>query len=162
MFAVGDIVIYKQSGVCSIDGIDEMDIMGTSDLYYTLKPLYGTGTLYIPVNTKEYFRKIITSDEAESWVEKFSGIESNLCPDKRIGAQKEFYNKILQSHDFSELIALIKGLYSKRKLQKGKKNLTATEEGVLSSAETIVYQELATALAVEIGEVKSKVLKTCS
>ena len=68
MFRVGDYVIYENSGVCKIEAIGFLDVVGMAKdrEYYTLRPEYMKGnTIFNPVdNERVMMRTSISREEA--------------------------------------------------------------------------------------------------
>ena len=66
MFAVGDLVVYGGEGVCRVEKIGPSELRGADKekLYYTLLPLYRTGQVLTPVDTRVLMRPILTEQEA--------------------------------------------------------------------------------------------------
>lgn len=154
MYQVGDTIIYGQTGVCTIEDIGHPSGVESKKLYYTLKPYSNQGMIYVPVDTANYLRKIISPKEAENLIRHIPEIPDYVCADSRAMAQKEFYSKALHSHDFTVLIGVIKGLYhkSQRNLER-KKPLSSTETYFMKLAENCVHQEFAVSLGVKVEQV---------
>ena len=72
MFAVGDLVVYGGEGVCRVEKIGPSDLRGAdkAKLYYTLLPLYRTGQVLTPVDTRVLMRPILTEEEALALVDR--------------------------------------------------------------------------------------------
>ena len=68
MFQKGEYVIYGNNGICCIKeiGIPVGTPMGRSGKeYYMLAPVFGSGTIYAPLDTKVFMRPILTKAQAE-------------------------------------------------------------------------------------------------
>ena len=54
MYPVGSLLVYGRNGVCRVREIatKARQWRGPERLYYTLKPLYTTETIIIPVDTR--------------------------------------------------------------------------------------------------------------
>lgn len=53
MYQPGDMIIYNTEGVCRVESIGPSTIPGSNPdkMYYTLKPLYRDGSVFIPKDT---------------------------------------------------------------------------------------------------------------
>ena len=64
MYQIGQYIIYGSTGVCKVESLVEKSPHG---LYYVLKPLYESGTIYTPAeHPKVFMRPVISRDEAEA------------------------------------------------------------------------------------------------
>lgn len=68
MFKKGTLLIYDTAGVCRVEDVGMPEGLPVSDKkkqYYKLAPVFGVGTIYIPVDTKVFMRPVISKQEAE-------------------------------------------------------------------------------------------------
>ena len=72
MFEVGSYIIYGKSGVCKVKAVGEPQLSGidTEKLYYTLEPVYGSETIFIPIDAKVPMRPILGREEAQELLEQ--------------------------------------------------------------------------------------------
>ncbi len=158
MYKVGELVIYSGEGVCRIEEIGVPDVRGAAGerTYYTLQPIYRTGRIYSPVDSKAFMRPVITREEAEALIVDIPSAEAEICDNRNIRFLSEHYQERLQRHDCMELVKLIKAVYKKRQLaaEKGKK-LGQIDERFMKRAEDMLYGELAVALGIGKHEVES-------
>ena len=73
MFQKDDYVIYGNSGICRVEDVgvpENYPIVRAGRLYYTLVQVFGSGTIYAPVDTQVYMRNILTKQEAETLIEQ--------------------------------------------------------------------------------------------
>ena len=70
VFAIGDLVVYGGEGVCRVESIGRSVISCADPTreYYTLAPLYHTGQVITPVDTRVLMRPIMTAQEAETFI----------------------------------------------------------------------------------------------
>ena len=71
MYQKGEYVIYGNNGICKVEEIGIP--MGTpmennGKEYYTLSPVFGTGNIYVPLDTKVFMRPILTKEQAEALI----------------------------------------------------------------------------------------------
>ena len=123
-------------------------------LYYKLSPVYGRGSIFIPVDTKLFMRPVITKTEALNLISKIPEIEIedlNNCSQKQL---TERYQSSLFSHNCEDLIQLIKTVYlkSKKQMEQGKKP-SQTDQRYMKRAEELLNGELAIALDIAYDDV---------
>ncbi|MBQ4100463.1 MAG: CarD family transcriptional regulator [Oscillospiraceae bacterium] len=149
MFAVDDIVIYGNTGVCKVLKVDTLDMNGVdkSRLYYYLKPLFATGTIYAPVDAKTFMRHIITKEEVDKTIALIPQIKATPVIERNIQTLAEEYNKSFESHDCIDLIRLVMSIYTKKNLlESGGKKFGQTDERFMKRAEDLLYSEFAVVL----------------
>ena len=67
MYQAGDYIVYGTSGVCRVDEIKPSPFEGEEGRqYYTLTPVTGTETIYIPVDSPVFTRPVISKEKAAS------------------------------------------------------------------------------------------------
>ena len=66
MFSVGSLIVYSGTGVCRVESVGPppFDPRCKTE-YYTLTPLRGSGTIYVPVNSKVFMRPILSRQAAQ-------------------------------------------------------------------------------------------------
>ena len=158
MFQKGELVIYGNNGICRIDeiGVPNLPMAASGALYYTLTPLFSSGVIYTPVDTKIFMRPILTKTQAEQLIDQIPEIqeESISIQDTRILIEK--YKGILNTHQCEDLIRLIKTIYTKEKLmqEKGKK-LAKTEQDYSKLAKELLHREFSLALDIPYEEISN-------
>lgn len=158
MFQVGDIVIYGHHGVCEIVEIGtlKMPMADREKLYYTLKPVYRTGSsVYAAVdNRKIVMRLVISKEEANELIDRIPQIETVWIVNEK--AREVQFKEALQTCDPVELVKVIKTLYMRKqqRLESGKK-VTVVDEKYFRQAEEKLYEELAYALDMKKSEMGS-------
>ena len=160
MFQTGDLIIYGSTGVCEVTGIQPSKFPGEEGLYYTLSPRYSSETIYIPVDSPVFMRRVISREQAETLIGQIPEVqESATHSDHRQMAEQ--YEASLKTHDCSELLRIIKTAYLKtrRSVQSGRKP-GQTDQRYLKRAETQLYGELAVALGIQPDEVKGYIEKS--
>lgn len=152
MYAVGDKIIYGGSGVCTIVEICTPNFSRAEwgKKYYKLRPVYGSETIYAPMDTKAFMRPVMTRAEAESLVARIPEIEEKVCVSHSTTLLRQQYEEFFQDHNCENYIRLVKGVYSKG--QSGKK-LGQTDQRYMKRAEDVLHGELAVALEITPDEV---------
>ena len=163
MYQTNDYIIYGSTGVCKIEEICTPDFareLGIDKLYYRISPVYRSETIYVPVDTKNFIRPVLTKEEAEDLIAKMPEIrESDVqVSDHRVLAEK--YKLSIKSHECEDLIRLIKTVYfrSQEMINAGKKP-GQTDIQYMKQAEDLLYGEFAIALGIGIKEVKDYITK---
>jgi len=80
MFTAGELVVYGGEGVCRVEKIGPSAIPGAdkTKLYYTLLPLYRTGQVLTPVDTRVLMRPVLSREEAQLLVEQLKMVVLQL------------------------------------------------------------------------------------
>ena len=70
MFAVGDLIVYSETGVCRVEqiGPPPFDPKAKRE-YYTLSPMNCRETIYVPVDTQVFMRPILSRAAAEELID---------------------------------------------------------------------------------------------
>lgn len=152
VYAVGEKIIYGGNGVCVVTEICTPNFSRESRgvLYYKLRPVGSSETIYVPVNSKAYMRSVMTRSEAERLIARMPVIEETVCASASITALRQQYEEFFRDHDCEGYVRLMKGVHSKG--QSGKR-LGQTDQRYLKRAEALLYGELAAALDVPVAEV---------
>ncbi len=149
MFSTGELIIYGSSGVYRVIDTGNISIKGCENrLYYTLEPVYGSGTSYVPVDTNVFMRRIMTADEANGLIDSIPNISGESFNSHSPRAIKEHYSASMKSHDSTVLIGMIKELWEKSK-RVGISKMSRIEQQYMEQAEDLVYGELAVSLGIE-------------
>lgn len=157
MFKIDDLILYGNTGVCRVVDISTKDIPGVSKnrLYYTLKPLYQTGTIYTPIDNKKVFmRPIISRQEAQQLISSIPEIDAQAFHSPVLSELTAHYERSIQSYDCVELAKLTKSLYiKKREMAEQKRKFGAIDDRFMKRAEDLLFGELAAALGIAREEV---------
>ena len=71
MYQKGEYIIYGNTGVCRVEDVavpDNIPIKEKGALYYKLSPVYGVGSIYIPVDTEVFMRPVLTKAQANELI----------------------------------------------------------------------------------------------
>lgn len=159
MYTAGDKIIYGGSGVCTVLEVCTPNFSREERgrQYYKLCPVYGTETIYAPVDTRTFMRPVMTKEEAEALIARIPEIDECVCTSHSITMLRQQYEEFFRSHDCETYIQLVKGIYSKGAA--GKK-LGQTDQRYMKRAEDVLYGELAVALGIAPAEVPGYIEKT--
>lgn len=155
-FAIGDLIIYGETGVCRVEDILEKEFLDGSKECYKLMPVYSSCAIFTPTdNSNVRIRPIVTKSEADEVVNTFRTIDPEIQTASSPRELSEKYDKIIKLHDCNALVELIVSIYKKRDmLVSQKKKLSAIDERFLKKAEDLLFGELAAALNIEKFNVK--------
>ena len=149
MYKAGDLIIYNGEGVCRIESVGVIDLVGIAKdkLYYTIQPLYRTGKIFVPVDTTVFMRPIISRQQADALIRRIPDIDAKVYENRNLRMLNEHYQALLHSHNCEDMLQLIKSVYLKRKdcISAGKKP-GLVDDRYMMRAEDILYGELAAAL----------------
>lgn len=163
MFQIGDTVVCGSNGVCQVEEIGPLAMMGKASAgkkYYTLKPYFDNkGRIYLPVDSdKVTMRPTLTADEVNKLIDELDELEQVWIYDEK--KREAEYKDAVNSSDPRKLIRIIKTMYYRRKsrIESGKKS-TAIDERYFRVAEARLYEEMALALDIDRDEAKARIRK---
>lgn len=163
MFEKGSLLIYDTVGVCRVEDIGIPSGIPVSDKekkYYKLAPVFGSGTIYIPEDTKVFMRPVITKEEAELLLAKIPEIREDICDTRNQKVLEDHYKASLQSHECEDLIQLIKTVYLKKQnLEKSGKKTGKTDQQYMKRAQSLLHEELSIALGIPVEEVEDYITR---
>ena len=154
MFSVGDKIIYGENGVCIVEKIAPLEMSGAAKdkLYYSLRPLVGSGTYFAPVESGAFMRPIMSRDEAEAFIDTIPSIEPAICTDNRFNHVDAFYKELFKKHSCEALVSIIKGLHERMSERKTK---SSRAESTMKRAKDILHGELSAALEIELSQIEA-------
>ena len=159
MFNIDDVVVYGSTGVCKITDIGTPQFHGVdkTQSYYTMKPVFGDGVIYCPVeNSRVFIRGVISKNEAEKLIEAIPNIKAAAYHNRSTQLLTEHYSKALNSHNCADLIELLMSIYQKKQdLINQKRRLGQVDERFMKRAQNLLYGEFAIALGIEKDAVES-------
>lgn len=162
MYQPGDLIIYGGEGVCRVESVGPLALsdVKSDKLYYTLQPLYRSGTVFAPVEGKVFMRPVINREEAERLVRDIPDIEERHLEGRNLRTAGEYYQKMMDSHNCADLVQLIKTIYSKQQsAQAAGRKGGQVDERYRKRAEDTLYGELAVALDIPKDEVEAYIHK---
>lgn len=156
LYQVEDYVVYGNEGVCQITAIEALDLTGMNEkkIYYVLQPVYRSGTVYTPVDTKVSMRPVITKEAAERLISEIPTIQAETDGPTNATFLKNKYTEMLLANDCSELIQIIKTITTKEDIaEKKNKKIGQTDKYYLRKAEDLLYSEFSIALDMPTNQV---------
>lgn len=158
MFEKGSLMVYDTVGVCKVEDIgvpEGLPVSNKEKEYYKLAPVFGSGTIYIPVDTKVFMRPVISKDEAEELIRKIPAIREDICESRNQKVLEDHYKASLLSHDCEDLVRLIKTVYVKKQnLEKNGKKAGKTDTQYMKRAKSLLHEELSIALGIPVEDVE--------
>lgn len=156
MYEPGTLIVYGSTGVCRVEAVGPRQLMrGLTKTCYTLRPLYSSETIYIPVDTTVFMRSPIGKEQALDLIDRIPGQEDEALPTD-LNQAKEYYERAMQTHDCEELLRLIRQIYQKsQRVKESKRQPSQTDQRYLKRAEDLLYGELAVALEIPRDQVVS-------
>ena len=156
MYNIGDVVMYGTFGICRIESIEKRKLTKQEQEYYILKNINtDKNVYYVPTNNEAAVGKlhaVCSRAEADSLIAHMAS-EKPIWIDND-AKRKEEYTRIIRDANKQEIISLIKTLYLRSKeVAKSGKKLHAADQGFLSTAENMLFEELAYALGIDRSEV---------
>ena len=109
MFAVDQLVVYGGEGVCRVEKIGPAGIPGAdkTKLYYTLSPLYRTGQVITPVDTRVLMRPAMTAADAQVLIAALEKLEIPAVPVGNPRMLKDYYQSVVTTYDGIAVAQLI-------------------------------------------------------
>ena len=158
MYQVGELVVYGAEGVCRVAAIGPLEMRGAQKGtdYYTLTPLYGTGKIFIPVDTNVSIRPVMTRAEAEALIDRIPEIPEEVYENNNPRLLNEHYQALLKSYDCVDLVRMIRAIYAKG--QRGRR-LGQVDERTFKKTEEMLHEELAAALDIPPDQVKDYICR---
>lgn len=150
MYSVGTLLVYGRNGVCEVEAVGPLKGSGDGREYYTLRPLYGTETIYAPVDTKMTLRPVLTRDQAEELVHSIPDIPAEQVELTSLPALSRYYQAAGRTTDCRELVRFIKTLHAHRSPAAHSRGPAPgrMEDRYLHQAEEQLWGELGVALGI--------------
>ncbi len=164
MFSVGELVVYGGEGVCRVAHIGPSTIScaDRDREYYTLRPLFHTGEVTTPVDTRVLMRPVMTAQEAEVFLCAMPELAAEDPGTLNQRAAREHYQEVVSSFDCRRMTSLLKMLYAKRDAaRRSGKKVSQLDERYGKLAENHLYEELSAALGIEKNAVCARIRLCC-
>jgi len=152
MFKVGDLAVYPAHGVGVIESIEEKEISGTCQLFYTMRIMDNGMTIMIPsCNIKSVgLRQIIPKQKVKEVYGILKDKEVEIDQQTWNRRYREYMEKIKTGSVF-EIAEVLRDLY----ILKQEKELSFGERKLLDMATNLLVKELALAEGTEEDIVRS-------
>ena len=156
MYKIGEYIIYGNDGVCKVEDVGVLNISGINKkrIYYTLKPVYENGKIFTPIDTSVFMRSLINYEEVQQLIESIPYIKDKKCNEKNSRLLQIYYKNLLQTHECSDLLTLIAGIYEKKdKAMENGKKLGQIDNRFMKVAEGLINDEFSVVLGIPREEV---------
>ena len=153
MYQVGDYVVYGGSGVCQVDGVGAPSSSGCDSgrAYYTLHPLSGSETIYVPVDTHVSMRPVLTRQEADELICRLPSLPEYPVDREARNPQllSHAYQASFRANSCTELARLLKTIHRKdADARRTGRQPGRMDERYRKRAEELLYRELSVALGI--------------
>lgn len=159
-FQVGDVVVYKASGVFRIAEIGVPDFMREKRLrYFPLKDVYARNpreALYVPTGSAGLMRPVVGREQAEAYLNGFGLLEPDPGITSRSAGLTARYQAVIDTFDLSETLRLLKALYLKARSLGRSQKLLEVDIQYRDIAEKIICDEFAYALGAEPRQIRER------
>jgi len=144
MYKVNDIVRYGINGICKIVAIEEKVLLGTSKMYFVLKPINeDKSTYYVPADNQKILGKIhrvLSESEIHQLIDSIPDQKPIWVDNER--ERKEAYKKIITNANHAELIRMIKAIYAQKQIrEENSRKLHISDERFLKDAVKLLNNE---------------------
>ncbi len=158
MFQKDDLIMYGGVGVCRVAEVgplkDPPEGQQQTD-YYTLEPVFGSGAIYSPVDSKVFMRPVSSRQQVCQLIAKIPQIDAGPFVTKNQKLLSDHYQATMRTHDCEDLVQLIKSVYAKQQAsQKKGKKLGETDQRYCKLAESLLHGEFAVALDLPLDQVR--------
>ena len=138
MYSVDEQVVYGSTGVCRVEAVGPPPFdPKAARLYYTLRPLQGTETIYAPVDGPAVIRPVLTRAQALALIDRLPDIQADSTEGQDARRLAEQYRGYLGTHCCEDLARLVKTVYGK------------VDQEFRRRAEGLLHQELGVALGLD-------------
>lgn len=153
-----DLIVYGNAGVYRVKEIGPLSGISCADKgrnYYVLKPVFGEGTVYYPVDGSKIFtRPVISREKVEELIAMIPSIKSEEVEADNTQELTEQYRSAFDSHSCADLIELLISIYSKkRRVTEQKRKFGQIDENYMKQAENQLYSEFGAVLGIDKDDV---------
>ena len=150
MFNVGDRIVYPMHGAGKVESIDEKNILGEKQLYYTIS-MPGEVKVMVPASKADQLgvRNVIDKSQADKVFAVFEENETEMAANWN----KRYRDNMdkMKSGDIFEVADVVRNLAFKQK----EKGLSTGEKKMLNNAKQILVSELVLAEHASKDEVEN-------
>lgn len=158
VYRKGEYVRYANNGVCLIEDIRSDSPRGKGKEFYVLKPVGApSSTIFVPLDNETLLARmgrLPTREEVDELI--LSVGDTGLAWVDNRKDRAALFQNLVKTNDLRELMGLARCIAQKKQelLSRGKK-LSASDEGILRRAETLIENELAFVLCLPMDQVRS-------
>ena len=116
MYAVGDLVLYRNAGVCRVEAVGAAPLSADANReYFTLSRVYKEERVYLPRDAQAAMRPIMSREEALALIEQIPFVDATIYEERQASASRQHYESLLRSHDRVDLVHIMKSVDAKRR-----------------------------------------------
>ena len=153
-YQVGDYLVHEGSGVCQIEDIDDMELMGKGSrkTYYCMSPVFKAGAkVFTPITGSTVRLRPVA--EAETFTKILENIDDIKCieePNERV--LQERFKEVMSEFTPEAMASVVKTVLIRKwqRIAAGKK-VMAIDEKVLSLAGRKLYEEMAFSMGKDVS-----------
>ncbi len=152
-YQVGDYLVHEGSGVCQIEDIDDMELMGKGSrkTYYCMSPVFKSGAkVFTPISGSTVrLRPVAESGTFTKILEHIDDIKCIEEPNDR--ALQEKFKEVMAEFTPEAMASVVKTVLLRKwnRIESGKK-VMALDEKILSVAGRKLYEEMAFSMGKDI------------
>lgn len=156
-YQIGQHVVHEGTGVCTITGIEEMELLGkgSAQLYYVMKPVYRDGRVCTPVEYKTglRLRPVATADYINKLLSNIGALSIVEEVNDRVRGEKlkEIMSQFTPEANAVVVKTALIRCYQRR--DAGKKFM-ASDEKILAAAGKKLYEEMAFAVGEDVEQAR--------
>lgn len=157
-YHVGDYVVHENSGVCCINEISDMELLGKGSMktYYVMSPVFKAGArVCAPIEGSSVrLRPVATPDELTYILDHVGELDIIEEPNDRVRVEK--FKETMSEFTPAAMACVVKTVLIRKwmRIASGKK-VMATDEKTMAVAGKKLYEEMAFALGKEVTEIQS-------
>ena len=158
MYQAGEFIVYGTSNVCRVESIGKPPFEDEEGKdYYTLVPVTGAETIYVPTDSPVFMRPVISREKAEELIDSIPNIEEDTFTCHSVRMANEHYQETLKTHDCEALVQLIKTVYAKAR--RHGRRVSQVDQRYRKRAEELLHSELSVALGIPVKEVPGYIIE---
>lgn len=152
-YHVGDYLVHEASGVCQIEDIEDMELMGKGSrkTYYCMSPVFKAGAkVFTPtIGSTVKLRPVAPKEEFTSIIDNIDDIQCISEANDRV--LQERFKEVMGEFTPEALASVVKTVLIRKwqRIQSGKK-VMALDEKTLSIAGRKLYEEMAFSLGKDV------------
>lgn len=157
MYQIGEFIVYGNNGVCEVIDIGPINIGGVNKdtKYYTLKPIYESGNIFVPVDTPVFIRNVSTYDEVQELIKSIPEINQIEYDEKNARLLQSHYTKLLESRDCKSLLTILAITENKKSIAiKAGKKFGQIDDKFMKIARGLIDDEFSVALGISKEDVE--------
>lgn len=157
MYQIGEFIVYGNNGVCEVIDIGPINIGGVNKntKYYTLKPIYESGNIFVPVDTPVFIRSVSTYDEVQDLIKSIPSINEIEYDEKNVRLLQSHYMKLLEARDCKSLLTILAITENKKSIAvKSGRKFGQIDDKFMKIARGLIDDEFSVVLGIQKEDVE--------